>query len=121
MHFAKRFDEAQNPGPNSATANLAEFAAFVESYAESLAGSENFEALLTHKRRLRENDERIRPLDSYREEELAHMKMNFYGFDPSYHVARDRFVHRTPHAWTPLHLAWHRRAARRVPDVCGIA
>ena len=38
------------------------------------------------------------------------MRMNFYGFDPSYHIARHRFVYRTPHAWTPLHLAQHRRA-----------
>jgi hypothetical protein len=37
------------------------------------------------------------------------MKLNFYGFDPSYHVARYHFVHRLPHAWTPLHLARHRR------------
>ena len=37
--------------------------------------------------------------------------MNFYGFDPSYHIARHRFVHRTPLAWTPLHLARHRRTA----------
>ncbi len=37
------------------------------------------------------------------------MKLNFYGFDPSYHVARYHFVHRMPHAWTPLHLARHRR------------
>ena len=45
--------------------------------------------------------------------------MNFYGFDPSYHIARHRFVHRTPHAWTPLHLAGHRRlvdAADREPE-----
>jgi len=35
--------------------------------------------------------------------------MNFYGFDPSYHVARYRLVQRTPHAWTPLYLARHRR------------
>jgi putative two-component system hydrogenase maturation factor HypX/HoxX len=39
------------------------------------------------------------------------MRMNFYGFDPSYHIARHRFVYRTAHAWTPLHLARHRRAA----------
>ena len=37
------------------------------------------------------------------------MKLNFYGFDPSYHVARYHFVHRVPHAWTPLHLARHRQ------------
>jgi putative two-component system hydrogenase maturation factor HypX/HoxX len=41
------------------------------------------------------------------------MRMNFYGFDPSYHIARHRFVHRTPHAWTPLHLAVHRRVSAR--------
>ena len=40
------------------------------------------------------------------------MHLNFFGFDPSYHVARYRLVHRTPHAWTPLHLARHRSIAR---------
>jgi putative two-component system hydrogenase maturation factor HypX/HoxX len=39
------------------------------------------------------------------------MQRNFYGFDPSYHVARHHFVYRKPMAWTPLHLAAHR--ARR--------
>jgi putative two-component system hydrogenase maturation factor HypX/HoxX len=36
------------------------------------------------------------------------MRRNFYGFDPSYHVARHHFVHRKPMAWTPRHLALHR-------------
>jgi putative two-component system hydrogenase maturation factor HypX/HoxX len=60
----------------------------------------------------------VRPLADYRSCELARMRMNFYGFDPSYHIARHRFVYRTPHAWTPLHLAGHRRAGvplRREP------
>ena len=52
------------------------------------------------------------PLADYRAEELERMRMNFYGFDPSYHIARHRFVYRTPHAWTPLHLARHRRWRR---------
>lgn len=43
-----------------------------------------------------------------REAELQHMHRNFYGFDPSYHVARHHFVTRKPHAWTPRHLATHR-------------
>jgi putative two-component system protein, hydrogenase maturation factor HypX/HoxX len=30
-------------------------------------------------------------------------------------VARYRFVHRTPHAWTPLYLAAHRRLGWQVP------
>jgi putative two-component system hydrogenase maturation factor HypX/HoxX len=38
------------------------------------------------------------------------MHRNFYGFDPSYHVARYHFVHKLPHAWTPRHLAVHRDA-----------
>jgi putative two-component system hydrogenase maturation factor HypX/HoxX len=57
----------------------------------------------------RGSDQARKPLAAYRAEELARMKLNFYGFDPSYHVARYHFVHRVPHAWTPLHLARHRR------------
>ena len=53
-------------------------------------------------------DEAIKPLAAYRTEELARMRRNFEGFDPSYHVARHHFVHRKPHAWTPRHLATHR-------------
>jgi putative two-component system hydrogenase maturation factor HypX/HoxX len=64
---------------------------------------------LAAKRASRQRDEAQKPLASYRAEELARMKLNFYGFDPSYHVARYHFVHRLPHAWTPLHLARHRR------------
>ena len=41
------------------------------------------------------------------------MKLNFYGFDPSYHVARYNFVYKVPHSWTPLHLARHRRGSRK--------
>jgi putative two-component system hydrogenase maturation factor HypX/HoxX len=36
------------------------------------------------------------------------MRRNFYGFDPSYHVARWHFVAKSPHSWTPRHLACHR-------------
>jgi len=49
-----------------------------------------------------------RPLAAHRGAELQRMQRNFYGFDPSYHVARHHFVHRKPHAWTPRHLARHR-------------
>jgi len=37
-------------------------------------------------------DEGIKPLAHYRAEELEHMKVNFFGADPSYHEARRRFV-----------------------------
>lgn len=62
-------------------------------------------------------DEADRPLTAYRDAELEHMRLNFYGFDPSYHVARYRFVHRSPNGWTPRHLALHRQLGWRVPDL----
>jgi putative two-component system hydrogenase maturation factor HypX/HoxX len=63
---------------------------------------------LQAKRARRQADELQRPLASYRAAELAEMERNFYGFDPSYHIARYHFVHKTPHSWTPRHLAIHR-------------
>ena len=60
-------------------------------------------------------DEAVKPLAVYRAAELAEMRRNFYGFDPSYHVARYHFVSRSPHSWTPRHLARHRDLDWKVP------
>ncbi len=89
-----------------------EFLARIEQIAEGLVASPDYPALLREKVARRERDEREKPLDAYRAEELQHMKLNFYGFDPSYHVARYNFVYKIPHAWTPLYLARHRALAR---------
>ena len=43
------------------------------------------------------------------------MKLNFYGFDPSYHVARYHFVHKSPRSRTPLWLARHRVRPAKPP------
>ncbi len=86
-----------------------EFLREVQACAESFAASAEIDALLEDKRRARREDEALKPLEKYRAEELARMKLNFYGFDPSYHVARYHFVFKVPHSWTPLHLARHRR------------
>jgi putative two-component system hydrogenase maturation factor HypX/HoxX len=91
--------------------DTAKFRAFVDARATALATSDQFANVLADKSQRRALDERSRPLADYRTDELARMHMNFYGFDPSYHIARHRFVYRTPHAWTPLHLARHRRPA----------
>jgi putative two-component system hydrogenase maturation factor HypX/HoxX len=96
----------EHAGPDTAS-----FRALVDTRAAALAASAGFAEALCDKRRRRASDELDRPLAEYRTAELERMRMNFYGFDPSYHIARHRFVHRTPHAWTPLHLARHRRAA----------
>ncbi|MDR4518514.1 MAG: hydrogenase maturation protein [Nitrosomonas sp.] len=81
----------------------------IEHRAEQLALSSDYTARLQQKIQQRQKDEQQKPLQQYRDEELKHMQLNFYGFDPSYHVARYHFVHKIPHAWTPLYLARHRR------------
>jgi putative two-component system hydrogenase maturation factor HypX/HoxX len=40
------------------------------------------------KRRGREAEEAGKPLAAYRAEELVRTRLNFYGFDPSYHATR---------------------------------
>ncbi|MGO9949752.1 MAG: hydrogenase maturation protein [Steroidobacteraceae bacterium] len=87
------------------------FRALVDARAAALAARNGFAQALAAKIQRRALHEQHRPLADYRAEELARMRLNFYGFDPSYHIARHRFVYRTPHAWTPLHLARHRRTA----------
>jgi putative two-component system hydrogenase maturation factor HypX/HoxX len=85
------------------------FAATARRAALTLAARPDLGALLTAKRERRARDEALRPLAAYRADELARMQRNFYGFDPSYHVARHYFVTRKLQAWTPRHLARHRR------------
>ncbi len=89
--------------------NNEEFSATIESIAEQLARDTSYATRLETKHRQRIQDESIKSLATYRAEELEHMKLNFYGFDPSYHVARYNFVFKIPQSWTPLHLARHRR------------
>ncbi len=76
--------------------------------ARALARDESLAARIAAKRRRREADEREQPLETYRARELARMHRNFYGFDPSYHVARYNFIHKVPKSRTPLPLARHR-------------
>jgi putative two-component system hydrogenase maturation factor HypX/HoxX len=85
------------------------FLSRVRALAEGFTRSPDYERLMREKRERRARDEREKPLEAYRAEELEHMKLNFYGFDPSYHVARYNFVYKVPHSWTPSHLACHRR------------
>jgi putative two-component system hydrogenase maturation factor HypX/HoxX len=100
-------------GPDAVT-----FRAYVDAKVFGLVTTARFKQCLAEKKARRASDEAVRPLLDYRTDELARMSMNFYGFDPSYHIARHRFVYRTPHAWTPLHLAQHRvRCGRRPAEV----
>ncbi len=85
----------------------------LEARAEALAHAPDYPARLAAKRERRARDEAEKPLAAYRAEELERMTLNFYGFDPSYHVARYNFVHKVPHSRTPRHLARHRMPRKR--------
>ncbi|AZO25509.1 hydrogenase maturation protein [Mesorhizobium sp. M1E.F.Ca.ET.045.02.1.1] len=93
------------PGPRD------RFAAEVKALAAGLADRPDFPRLLAEKQARRAADEAAKPLSEYREEELARMRRNFYGFDPSYHVARHNFVHKVPKSRTPVTIARHRDLA----------
>ena len=93
------------------------FAAWVRAEAEALATRPDFSAYLAAKVSRRAADEAAKPLAQYRAEELERMKLNFYGFDPSYHVARYHFVFKVPRSRTPLYLARHRAVRQVVRDV----
>lgn len=85
---------------------------FVEQVRETarcMLSASAFDERLHYKNARRRADETIKPSARYREEELEQMKRNFYGFDPSYHVARYNFVYKIPKSRTPLTIAKHRR------------
>jgi putative two-component system hydrogenase maturation factor HypX/HoxX len=94
----------------------AQFLPAVIERARALAATPQFEAQRTEKARRRALDEADKPLARYREEELAMMRRNFYGFDSSYHVARSYFVRKTAPSWTPRHLARHRDRLPAAPN-----
>lgn len=86
-----------------------EFVGLVRERAEALAADPALSVLIEEKRRRRIEDEAQKPLARYRAEELERMKLNFFGFDPSYHIARYNFIRRVPKSRTPSYLALHRR------------
>ena len=102
--------EAQNLGLIDACFgdSISEFRARLHDLASELAADPDLPALLKEKTRQRAADEAHKPLDIYRAEELQQMRLNFYGFDPSYHVARYNFVYKVPKSRTPVTIARHR-------------
>lgn len=97
-------------------ASSADFVNLTRQRASALAADPGHAAYLAAKRERRQADERRRPLADYRDAELQRMRLNFYGFDPSYHVARYNFVTKVPKSRTPLTIALHRRVAQE-PDL----
>jgi putative two-component system hydrogenase maturation factor HypX/HoxX len=74
---------------------LASFRAQVQGLAERLARHSDVGHWLEEKRRRRARDEQVKPLSTYRTEELAKCHECFFGPDRFfYHEARQRFVHK---------------------------
>ncbi len=90
-----------------------DFADKARARAIALAVAPDLADRLAKKQAARAAEEAVKPLLKYREEELARMRLNFYGFDPSYHIARYNFVRKVPKSRTPVTIARHR--ARRSP------
>jgi len=80
---------------------------------QSIASAPDFADRLAAKKLGRAKDEATKPLEEYRSEELDKMRRNFFGFDPSYHVARHNFIRKVAKSRTPLHLAPHRSLRQR--------
>ena len=82
-----------------------------QNYHRPEQGNHSITERLQAKQQQRANDEKVKPLAEYRQAELDKMKQNFYGFDPSYHVARYNFVYKIKKSRTPLTIAKHRRTS----------
>jgi putative two-component system protein, hydrogenase maturation factor HypX/HoxX len=74
--------------------DVADFGRVLAQRSEQLSRREDFWRLLRKKHERRIVDERAKPLARYRAEELTRMRENFYGPDPAYHAARQRFVYK---------------------------
>ena len=77
-------------------ANLEDFRTGTTRFAERVAYDGLHQLRLQDKRRRREVDERVKPLEAYRQEELARCHQCFFGPDPAYHHARRSFVYKLP-------------------------
>lgn len=88
--------------------SAAQFLKLVRTRAEAIASGRDLPERLSTKRTRRAADEALKPLAHYRAEELERMRLNFYGFDPSYHMARYNFVRKVVKSRTPVTIARHR-------------
>ena len=86
-------------------ATAAAFRAGVRDFAERLARDPGLGEGLEEKRRRRRRDELIKPLQAYRNEEMARSHKCFFGPDRSYHDARRRFVRKLGAAAGDLQVA----------------
>jgi putative two-component system protein, hydrogenase maturation factor HypX/HoxX len=87
------------------------FDAAVAEYAHRLAGRDGHSAAVDGKRQRRESDERRKPLDAHRAEELAEMSRDLFADRSGFAAARHAFVTKQRPGSTPDRIARHRRPA----------
>ncbi len=85
------------------------FSSMVKKQTAEIINSTNYYQILNDKNNQRIADTIEKPLQNYRDNELKNMHLNFYGFDPSYHIARYNFVYKAAKSRTPITIAQHRR------------
>ncbi len=76
--------------------DLEDFKARTTRFAVRIARDGLYRARLQDKRRHRAHDEHVKPLEAYRQEEMARSEQCFFGSDSGYHDARRRFVYKLP-------------------------
>jgi putative two-component system hydrogenase maturation factor HypX/HoxX len=99
------------------------FDAAVTEFAHRLAGRDGHSAL-ERKRQLRESDERRKPLEAHRAEELAEMSRDLFTDRNGFAAARHAFVTKQKPRSTPCRIALHRPAAglcTRADDEAAVA
>jgi putative two-component system hydrogenase maturation factor HypX/HoxX len=92
-------------------ATAADFQDRIRCLARGLASDSRLGDRLDAKRRRRARDERVKPLQAYRVEEMARAHECFFGPDRSYHDARRRFTRKLGAAETTSAYARSRLAA----------
>ncbi len=84
--------------------SVEEFWGWAREAAAALAAAPELAERLLAKKRRRSADESVKPLATYREEELTQMHRNFYAPNEPYHEARRDFVRNTKPMTTPAYL-----------------
>ena len=81
----------------------------LENFCEYHASKDDYFDFLDKKSQTREKDEKIKPLEEYRNEELEYMYKSFYDKDSDFNRLRCDFVYKNKAENTPLRLAIHRK------------
>jgi putative two-component system protein, hydrogenase maturation factor HypX/HoxX len=80
----------------------------LEKFCENLAQSEEYYDILDKKEAQRSNDEAVKPLQSYRDEELAFMYESFYNENSPFNCLRKEFVYKRCTQETPSYLRYYK-------------